>query len=134
MLEIEERDLGAGYVEGYFTEIPRPAYLAIQRGLPNETKQARAIEGAGLYRRPPRDGVKWMLLHDSLDTVDEAAIRAMRPVVEDHVSAADVNCIKRSYLAAEWGDAYWIAWDCDLHPHTVIAILRNLVERGELSP
>lgn len=134
MLEIEERDLGGGYVEGYYTEDPRPAYLALQKGLPNSTKQARAIEGAGLYRKPPPEGRKIMLLHDSLDSVDEAAIVAMRPVVEDHLSAADVNCIRGAYLASTNGDAYWIAWDCHVHPYVVVAILRNLDERGELPP
>lgn len=131
-LTTEERDLGGGYVEGYYTEFPRPAYLALQTGLPNATKQARSIEGVGLYRKPPKSGVKVMLLSGRLDEVDEHAIRVMMPVVEDHVFAGDVECVKKSYQASEFGDAYWIAWDCDLHPNTVIAILRNLRESGEI--
>jgi glycine/D-amino acid oxidase-like deaminating enzyme len=68
----------------------------------------------------------------NLDSVDEQAIRAMQRVVDDFVSASEVSQIKQSYRASDLKDAYWIAWDCHLHPYVVIAVLRNLDERGEL--
>ncbi len=131
-LVIEERDLGGNYVEGYFTADPRPAYMAIQDGLRPETTRARCIEAHGYYRRPPHSRRKVCYLPPTPDALDEQAIRAMRPVIEDHISDAEISGVKESYRCASFSDAYWIAWDCGLHPYVVIAILRNLEARGEL--
>lgn len=68
------------------------------------------------------------------DAVDHQAIRAMKRVIDDFVSAEEIRGIKTSYLASECGDAYWVAWDLSLHPYVVIAVLDNLAERGELPP
>lgn len=132
-LVIEERDLGGEYVEGYFTADPQPAYMAIQHDVRPETKRCRSIEAHGYYRRPPRSLRKVCYLPPSPDAIDEQAIRAMQPVVEDHLSANEVRAIRDSYRASELGDAWWIAWDCDMHPYVVIAVLRNLLARGELA-
>lgn len=131
-LVIEERELGGNYVEGYFTAYPRAAYMAIQRGVRPETKRCRSIEAHGYYRRPPRSLRKVCYLPPNPDAVDEQAIRAMRPVVEDHLSTHEVSEVKRSLRGSYLGDAWWVAWDCDLHPYVVIALLRNLDARGEL--
>jgi glycine/D-amino acid oxidase-like deaminating enzyme len=72
-------------------------------------------------------------MQQSFDSVDEQAIRAMQRVVDDFVSASEVDQIKKSYRASEFKDAYWIAWDCHLHPYLAIAVLRNLEKRGELT-
>lgn len=131
-LVIEERELGGNYVEGYFTADPRPAYMAIQRGLRPETQRARCIEAHGYYRRPPRSKRKVCYLSPHPDTVDEQAVQAMQHVVEDHLTEHEKRGVVRSWAAAEFGDAWWIAWDCDLHPYVVLAYLRNLSERGQL--
>jgi hypothetical protein len=131
-LVIEERELGGDYVEGYFTADPKPAYMAIQRGVRPETRRCRSIEAHGYYRRPPRSLRKICYLPPRPDSIDEDAIRAMRPVVEEHISVAELRELKRSYRASYMQDAWWIAWDCGLHPYIVIALLRNLAERGEL--
>lgn len=131
-LVIEERDLGGDYVEAYFTADPAPAYMAIESSVRPETKRCRSIEAHGYYRRPPRSLRKICYLPPRPDVVDEGAIRAMRPVVEDHISVTELREVAASYRAAYMRDAWWIAWDCDLHPYVVIAVLRNLAERGEL--
>ncbi len=131
-LVIEERDLGGNYVEGYFTADPKPAYMAIQTGLRPETKRARCIESHGYYRRLPPTRRKVCYLPPNPDALDEQAIQAMRPVVEEHLSDAEISGVKESYRCAYFPDAYWIAWDNDLHPYVVIALLRNLAARGEL--
>ncbi len=74
-----------------------------------------------------------IFMQQSLDAVDEQAIRAMQRVVDDFVSAGEVDQIKKSYQAADLKDAYWIAWDCQLHPYVAIAVLRNLEKRRELT-
>lgn len=132
-LVIEERDLGGHYVEAYFTADPQPAYMAIQHDVLPMTKRCRAIEGHGYYRRPPRSLRKVCYLPPSPYAIDEQAIEAMRPIIEEHITAAELNDVKYSYRASESGDAWWIAWDCELHPYVVIAILRNLLAQGELA-
>ncbi len=107
--------------------------MALQTGLPYETVRARIIEAHGYCKVPPKDGVKVMFMQRDLDSVDERAIRAIRRVVDDFVSAAEVKQIRNSYRAAEMKDAYWIAWDCHIHPYVAIAVLRNLNARGELA-
>lgn len=56
----------------------------------------------------------------------------MQQVIDDFVLPSEIEDIKRSYLASEFGDAWWIAWDLQLHPYIVLAVLRNLAEKGEL--
>lgn len=132
--EIEHCDLGGDYVEGYFSISSFAAFLSLQTGLPYETVEARIIEAHGYCRRPPKSGSKVILMQRHPDEIDNQAILAMRRVVDDFVTAEGVRAIKTSYLAAEHGDAYWVAWDLDIHPYFAIAILDNLEERGELPP
>ena len=131
-LVIEERELGGNYVEGYFTADPVPAYMAIQPDLRPETKHARCIEAHGYYRRPPRSKRKVCYVPPTPDSIDEHAIRVMQPVIDDHLTSYEKEEILSSYAASTYGDAWWIAWDCDLHPYAVIAFLRNVTARGEL--
>ncbi len=128
---IEEFYLGEPNLEAYYTEFPYSA-MAIQPELPNATKRCRALEGHGYHRRPPPGGRRHCFVMDSFDALDEISIRATRRVI-DELAPDAVQCIKEAYRASELGDAFWIAWDCDEHPYTVIAALRNLEERGELS-
>jgi hypothetical protein len=132
MLEIVERDLGDIYVEGYYTEIPKPALLALQPDLPKTTKQARIIEAHGYLRRGPAGRTRIMCCADSLSEVDEAAIAAMRLVVEDFLDHDVIERVRAIYNDHEDQDTYWLAWDCELHLHTVIAVVRNLQQRGEI--
>lgn len=64
--------------------------------------------------------------------LDEEAVGAMRRVIDEFLTASELEAIKRSYLASEWGDAWWIAYDLQMHPYLVIAALRHLHARGEL--
>lgn len=131
-LRVRTRNLGSGQAEAYFTADPAPALIAIHDHLPPGTKRARAIEGHGYYRRPPKSKRRVCLLHTSLDSVDEISVSATRAVIEEHVSREEVEAIKQSYLASEVGDAYWVAFDCELHVNIVLAVLRNLYSEGEL--
>ncbi len=129
---VEHRDLGGDYVEGRFRINRIAARLALQTGLPYETVRARIIEAYGYCRRPPKTGRKTILMQHHPDRIDELAIAAMRRVVDDFVSAAEVRAIRLSYLASDCGDAYWVAWDLQTHPYVVIAVLRNLEAEGRL--
>ena len=131
-LDIEERDLAGGYVEGYLEIDEIAAFLALQTNLPYATVQARIIEAHGYCRRPPRGGKKIIFVLDSFGGIDDQAIRAMRRVVEDFVTVAEVQAVKTAYLASEYGDPWWIAWDQNMHPHTVMAILDNLHDQDRL--
>lgn len=132
--EIEHADLGGGYVEGYFSISEAAALLSLQAGLPYETIHARIIEAYGYCQRPPKSGSKIILMQRHPDQIDHQAILAMRGVVHDFLTADAIRAIKTSYLAAECGDAYWVAWDLDMHPYVVIAALDNLAASGELPP
>lgn len=135
MLEIEERDIGGWPAEGYYTTFPdtAPALMAIQPGLSAETKRARAYEAHGYHFKPPRGGRRFCLALSCLSWVDDKSITATRAVIDD-LAPELVSEVKESYLASEYGDAYWIAFDVREHVHVVLAILRNLEERGELPP
>jgi hypothetical protein len=129
---VEHRDLGGDYVEGHFRTNRIAARLAVQTGLPYETVRARIIEAYGYCRRPPKSGRKTIIMQHHPDRVDELAISAMRRVIDDFVSMAEVRAIRTSYLASDYGDAYWVAWDLGTHPYIVIAALRNLEAEGRL--
>jgi hypothetical protein len=128
---IEEFYLGEPNLEAYYTEFPYSA-MAVQPGLSYATKRARALEAHGYYQRPPLGGRKACFACQSFDTFDEGSVRATQLVV-DELAPDIVECVKDAYRASEYGDAFWIAWDCDEHPYTVIAALRNLEARGELA-
>lgn len=130
--EIEECDLGGGYVEGFFNINEVSACLALQTGLPYETIEARIIEAYGYCQRPPKSGSKTILLQHHPDSIDHQAIAAMRRVIDDFITTAGIKDIKIAYLASEHGDPYWIAWDLQIHPYVAIAVLDNLEGRGEL--
>lgn len=132
--EIEQRDLGGDWVEGIFLINEVSAYLALQTGLPQETIKARIIQAYGYCQRPPKDGEKIIYLQDNLDLgrVDHAAILAMRRVIDDFLTVAEIRALKIAYLAADHGDAWRAAYDLQTHPYIVIAALDNLKERGEL--
>lgn len=127
---IEEFYLGEPDLEAYYTDTPCSA-MALQPNMPNATKRARALEAHGYHRKPPPGGRKACFILRSFDALDEGSIRATRRVV-DELAPEIVERIREVYRAAEYGDAFWIAWACDEHPYTVIAALRNLNERGEL--
>lgn len=130
-LQIEEHDLGDN-VEGYYTEDPVPALMAIGRGLSYQIQQARAIEGHGYYARPPRSGRRVCLAKKFYDWIDEVSVESIRRVVQDHIPTGEIEQVKTSYLASEYGDAFWIGFDLRLHPYIVIAVLRNLEAEGRL--
>ncbi len=130
-LHIEEHDLGER-VEAYYTEDPRPALMAINRGLSYQIQQARAIEGCGYYAKPLKNSRRVCTARESFDWVDNTSVEAIRAVVEEHVTPEGIKTIERAYLASENGDAFWIGFDLHTHPYIIIAVLRNLSERGEL--
>jgi hypothetical protein len=133
--EIEERDLGGGWVEGLFLINEVSAYLALQSGIPEATIRARIIEAFGYCKRPPKSGEKVILMDGSLYTVDDQAIRAMQRVVFEFVPEAEVELIVRSYLAEPHGDVFRICSDFldgEVHHYIVVAVLNNLRDEGRL--
>ncbi len=135
ILEIEHRDLGSGWVEGFFLINEVSACLALQSGIPEATVRARIIEAFGYCERPPKSGEKAILMDGRLYSVDDQAIRAMQCVIFDFVSAAEVREIVKGYMAEPYGDSYNIAYDFldgQVHPHVVISVLNNLRDEGRL--
>lgn len=134
-LEVEHRELGGGWLEGFFHLNSVSAYLALQIGIPESTIRARIIEAVGYSKRPPKSGEKIVLMDGYLYSVDDLAIRAMQRVIFDFVSAYEVETIVRAYLAEENGDAYRVAGiylDNEIHPYVVISVLNNLRDEGQL--
>lgn len=134
-LEIEHRELGGGWMEGFFHVDEVSAYLALQTGLPEATIRARIIQAFGHCERPPKSGEKMIFMDGRLYSIDDQAIRAMQRVIFDFVSAAEVDAIVRAYLAEENGDVYKIAsiyLDNEVHPYVVISVLNNLKDENRL--
>lgn len=135
MLEVEHRNLGAGWIEGLFLINEVSAYLALQVGIPEATIRARIIEGHGYCQRPPKSGEKVICMDGRLYSVDDNAIRAMKRVVFDFISDREMHAIVGAYLVEENGDAYRAAGiylDNEVHPYVVIAVLDTLRDQGRL--
>lgn len=122
-------------MEGFFRITNTSAHLALQNGIPTATIQARIIEAHGHCRRPPKDGEKIILMDGRLYTVNNPAIRAMKRVIFDFISAHDIEHIVKAYLGQDNGDPYRITtdfFDCEVHVYVVIAVLDTLRDRGRL--
>lgn len=131
-LRIESRELGDGYVEAYFTNDPSAALMVIQEGLPEETRRAREIEAHGYCVKPPPTGKKVCLAVTSLEALDQEAIDAMALVVGKHLSHYEMERVKAAWSSAESRDALWMAFECKMHVHTVLAAIRYLSAQGAL--
>lgn len=130
---IEEFFLGEPNLEAYYTEYPCSA-MALQPDLPTATKRSRELEAHGYYVRPPRGGSRPCFALQHFDGIDEISVSATMRGVRQKATPEEVAAVKESYRASEFGDAWWIAWDCRMHPYMVMAILRHLSSRGELPP
>jgi hypothetical protein len=134
-LEVEHRELGGGWMEGFFHIDEVSAYLALQTGLPEATIRARIIQAFGHCKRPPKSGEKMIFMEGNLYSVDHLALRAMQAVIFDFVSGEEVGRIVAAYLDEENGDAHNIAFyyfDDEIHWMIVTAVLTTLRDRGRL--
>ncbi len=133
-LDIDEFEFVTPGLEGIYTEFPRPAGMAIRRGLSRSSHRAREVEAHGHFLRPPVTGRKLCFRNRVLEELDYGSVRAIRRTV-DEMEPAWVDAVKRAAwmgfnradLIAGW---LWDEWALDLQ--VVEAILLNLKERGEL--
>lgn len=134
-LEIEHRELGGGWLEGFFLIDEVSAYLALQTGIPEATIRARIIEALGYCRRPPKSGEKMIFMQGDFYSVDYQALRAMQAVILDMVSHAEIEAIVTAYLDEPQGDAHNIAGhylNGEIHWMVVTAVLTTLRDQGRL--
>lgn len=105
--------------------------MAIQPGIPEESRRAREIEAHGHHVRPPRRGEKFCTWPHSVEDIDPGSVRALRRVVE-FMEPDWVRRVKDEYEF--YGDdllsvIYWSG----IPAEAAKAILLNLKARGELS-
>lgn len=132
-LEIDEYPFENTDLEAAYTEHPRPAGMAIQKGLRCSSKRAREIEAHGHYRRPPLSGRKFCYACGSIEEVDLVSVNAVRRTVDD-MEPAWVEAVKDAARMFNTPDLIkgWLEDDWGLDLQVIVAILMNLDARGEL--
>lgn len=131
---VRELDLGrGGRVQGYYYGRDGLAALAVRPELSEDAKEARRIEALEYEARPASlaGGEKFLLYPRCYAEVDRTAVRAHRKRVE-RIRPEWVERVRReweTYRDVE-STIYW----SELEPEPVVAILKNLWERGEIPP
>jgi hypothetical protein len=128
-LEIDEFEFRNERLEGFYTEHPKPAGLAVRPMLAVDDVEALRVEAEGYLRRPPRTGDKFCYEPDSLEDMNRERIMACRRTVEQE-RPDWVEAIKDAARIAN-DTIFIIAYSC-VPPYPAVAILENLRDRGEL--
>ena len=122
-LQVEHRELGGGYIEGFCKISDQSARLALQHNLPPQTVRARTIEAHGYMKMCPGNCEKIMYMQPAPCYLDAQSVCAMRSVVHECVSSHEASKVVRMYNSAIHADLFITAWNLDLHPYLVCAIL-----------
>lgn len=130
---VEEFYLGEINLEAFYVVWPCSA-MAVQPVLSHATKRARYIEAYGYHLKPPASGERQCYAVDSIDRLDEISLAATRRGLPACITSEEITEIKEAFEESEMADPWWIALHSGAHIHTVIAVLDNLNERGELPP
>ena len=130
-LEYDEREFRNLELDAIYTEFGkiRPG-LAIDPHLSFEHQSALAAEGKSYAEyRAPRGGRKACYAPRSLEEMDQERIKALMRTVE----AERPDWLEQVRLATHIdNDTYRIISYSGVPPYATVAILRNMVERGEL--
>lgn len=128
---IRPYDLGPGRAQAFAYHDGRTAHLAVQPHLGEDARRSREIEAHHYDLRPPRSGRKWCLSPTSFEDIDELSVRAQQRHVE-RMEPLWVGHVKELWLF--YRDFTSTVFWSELEPETVMAILRLLMDRGEIPP
>lgn len=129
-LEIEERRFRVPDLDGLYTEHPRPAGLAHKPELSREEIEALLIEAESyLDVVPPREGRMFLFTPESYETMSRRRIEALKRTIE----AKKPEWVARVKDAARASNyIYTVVSISGVPPYPAVAIIENLIERGEL--
>lgn len=131
-LEIQRRDLSLDDLHGVYTEHPRPAGLAVKRGLSMEEEEALEVEAKSLmetglaYRWGGRE---FFFAPGSYEQMSRRRLRNLRKTVERE-RPDWVEQVRMATLMDN--EMYTIVHLSGVPPYPAVAILENMIERGEL--
>lgn len=129
-LEVEERRFRVPELDGLYTEHPEPAALAHKPDLSREEIDALLIEAESyLDVTPPKEGRMFLFTPESYETMSRRRIEALKRTIE--VKKPEwVLRIKEAARASNY--VYTMVSISGVPPYPAVAIVENLIERGEL--
>jgi hypothetical protein len=130
-VRIEEYDLGGHPLDAYCVFLRDFAALAVDPDLPPAIKRAKELRAYGDWIKPPSaEDVPYLSAHQVTE-VEVRGVRSIRRVVDD-LEPEWVDRVKKA--CRETNIPEEIAGETELDLSAVVAILENLIERGELPP
>ncbi len=120
-------------LKGLYSEAfdEEPPALIVDAGIPYTEEQALLAEAECYKSRSPRGGRKFCYAPISYEDMDRERIRALRRCIE--AERPDwVEQVRMATLVDN--DVYAIVHFSGVPPYPAVAILENLLERGEIGP
>ncbi len=106
-------------------------YLVVDRGLPHVEREALEAEAECYRRRGPQDKLKFCYTARSYERMDRERVRALRRCIE----AERPDWVEQVRMATLMdNELYTIVHFSGVPPYPAVAILENLLERGEIVP
>lgn len=129
-LEVEKRRFRVPELEALYTEHPRPAGFAYKPELSQEEVEALLVEAESyLDVAPPKEGRMFLFTAESYETMSRRRIEALKATIE--VKKPEwVERIKDAARASNY--VYTMVSLSGVPPYPAVAIIENLIERGEL--
>lgn len=129
-LEVEERRFRVTNLAGLYTEHPTPAGLAHKPELSPEEVEALIIEAESyLDVSPPEGGRMFLFTPQSYETMSRRRIETLKKTIEVR-KPEWADRIKDAARATS--NIYLMVSYSGVPPYPAVAIIENLVERGEL--
>jgi hypothetical protein len=118
-------------LEGLYDELldPDVPCVVIDDGLSHENREALEEEAECYRVKAPRDRLKFCYSPRSYENMDRERIRALRRCIEDRRP----DWVERVRMATLMdNEVYTIVHLSGVPPYPAVAILENMIERGEL--
>jgi hypothetical protein len=131
--EIHPHEFSDPLLNGLYSELVGGGVpgLALDRGLSHEEQDALVAEARCYGAKSPRGGRKFCYAPISYEDMDRERIRALRRCIERE-RPDWVEWVRMATLVDN--DVYTIVHFSGVPPYPAVAILENLLERGELGP
>jgi hypothetical protein len=131
-LEVERRNIAVPNLDGLYTELPKPAGLAVRDDITPEDLEALRLEAEGILETGVASrwgGRLFCFTPTSYESMSRRRIDALKKTIEDKKPewAEDIRQAARAS-----NDMYVIVALSGVPPYPAVAILENMVERGEL--
>lgn len=130
--EVHRFDFRRERLTGLYSEVfeEEPPALIVGANAPQAEEEALLAEAECYRIKPPRDGRKFCYVPISYEGMDRERIRALRRCIErerpDWVEQVRMATLMDS-------EVYTIVHLSGVPPYPAVAILENLIERGEIS-